>query len=318
MWKKKIAKDLKIAVIGGSKSTLYSLKTLKSNNFTNLDIFYYVPKKTKNLVEYSNLRNEFNDRNFNFFKFTKINNKEQFLIKKKYDLLICIGLSQILSSKVIKSVKHGCIGLHPTNLPEGRGRSSVAWNILLKRKYRISLFKISNGIDDGSVLVKSKFGPNNLNVFEYYQRAYRDLQKLLIPSIKKLIFNNKIVIKKNLKKNEFYCLRKYEDGFINFLLKKEKIVSHIKASSYPHPGAFVCFDKKEYIATFIKNEKNDIKFFAEPGTILKKKDHCKYLVMTANKPIWLKIEGDFKIGQRFLVLNLFTLYSLLKIQKKNI
>ena len=133
MWKQKIIKNLKIGVLGGSKSTLISLETLKKNNFNNFEIFYYVPIKQKNNVEYRNLKKEFNFKNYNYHKFTKIDDIKNKLVKNKYDILICIGLTQLLSKTIIKSTKYGCIGFHPSNLPEGKGRSAVAWNILNKK-----------------------------------------------------------------------------------------------------------------------------------------------------------------------------------------
>ena len=213
---------------------------------------------------------------------------------------------------IINNVKYGCIGAHPTNLPDGRGRSSVAWNILLKRRYRISIFKINKTIDNGPILAKSKFGSKNLDASEYYFKIYKDIDKLLIPSIKKLISTKKLKDFKTQNRKEFFCLRKLEDGFINFLNKKKKIITLINASSWPHPGAFVCFKNNHYLVSLINDEKSDNKFYAEPGTILLKKDKFKYLVMTFGKPIWLKIKGNFKVGERFLVFNIYNLYILLK------
>ena len=313
MGKQKLIQNLKIAVVGGSKSTLACLKTLRKKKFKNLKVFYYIPSLQKNLVEYCNLKKEFIYENCEFYRFTNIKNIEKILIKNKFDVLICIGLSQLLSQKIIESTKHGCIGMHPTNLPEGKGRSSIAWNIILKKKYRITIFKLNKDIDDGQVLVKSKFGPRNLDANSYYKRVYKDLEKLIIPSINKLIFKKNLRTTK--KKNgvkEFYSLRKYEDGFLNFLDSRSSLINLIKATSSPHPGSYVSFEKKKYKVSLLMDEKNDIKYYAEPGTILNKKDRFKYLVMTKDYPIWLKVSGNFKIGQRFLVLNVYTLYKLLK------
>ena len=311
MWKKNVIKNLKIGVLGGTKSTLISLETLKNNNFNNLEIFYYVPIKQKHKVEYCNLKKEFNFKDYKYCKFTKIKSIEKKLIKNKYDILICIGLTQLISKNIIKNTKYGCLGFHPSNLPEGKGRSAVAWNILKKKKYRVTFFKIDDKIDNGKILIKSKFGPSNLDANNYYKRIYNDIKNLLIPSIKRLLINKNTKALKD-KKKEFYALRSYGDGFINFLDNKKDIMSLIKASSFPHPGAYACFQNKKYIVNILKDKKNNTKFYAVPGTILEKENTDKYLVMAGNGPICLKIKGNFRIGQRFLTLNMYNLYSLLK------
>ena len=179
-----------------------------------------------------------------------------------------------------------------------------------QKKYRVTFFKIDDKIDNGKILIKSKYGPSNIDASDYYKRIYSDIKSLLIPSIRRLLIRKNTKILKN-KSNEFYSLRNYGDGFINFLDKKD-ITLLIKASSFPHPGAYVCFKNKTYRANILKNKKNFIKYYAEPGTILEKENAYNYLVMTGNKPIWLKIVGNFKIGQRFLTINVYSLYNLLR------
>lgn len=311
MRKKKIIENLKIAVIGGAKSTLISLKTLKENNFQKIDVYYYIPKKSTNLIEYCNLKEELSYKKFRYFKFTKIQEKEIRIIKNKYDILLCVGLSQLISQNIINSVKYGCVGFHPTDLPFGKGRSAVAWNILNNLNYRVSFFKMDKKIDSGKVLIKSKRGKKILDPLEYYNKCYEDIRRLLILSFKRLINKRYSEIIKS-KMEHIYCLRNYRDGFINFLHNKNQITKLIQASSYPHPGAYVCMNKKKYLVKIIKtNKTNKKKYYAEPGTILWKNNN-NYLVMTNDNPVFLQINGNFRIGQRFLVLDVYEIYNMVK------
>ena len=52
------------------------------------------------------------------------------LARHRIDWLFIIGWSQIAGEAVLKAPARGCIGMHPTLLPEGRGRASVPWAIL--------------------------------------------------------------------------------------------------------------------------------------------------------------------------------------------
>lgn len=49
---------------------------------------------------------------------------------RKIDWLFIVGWSQVAKREVLQATRMGCIGMHPTLLPEGRGRASIPWAIL--------------------------------------------------------------------------------------------------------------------------------------------------------------------------------------------
>ena len=52
------------------------------------------------------------------------------IVDSDIDWLFIIGWSQIARPTILNAPKEGCIGMHPTLLPEGRGRASIPWAIL--------------------------------------------------------------------------------------------------------------------------------------------------------------------------------------------
>src|SRR5690606_21684147 len=70
--------------------------------------------------------------NIPLYKVNHINDNECIDIINKYNLdwLFIIGWSQIVSNQVLNSPKSGCIGMHPTLLPVGRGRAAIPWAII--------------------------------------------------------------------------------------------------------------------------------------------------------------------------------------------
>lgn len=73
--------------------------------------------------------------------------------KHKLDRLFIIGWSQIASREVLAATTHGCVGMHPTLLPEGRGRASIPWAILKElSETGVTMFEMDEGVDTGPVL----------------------------------------------------------------------------------------------------------------------------------------------------------------------
>ena len=69
------------------------------------------------------------------------------------DWLFIIGWSQIAREPILSAPRMGALGIHPTLLPEGRGRAPIPWAILkgLPRT-GVSLFKLDQGVDTGPIL----------------------------------------------------------------------------------------------------------------------------------------------------------------------
>ena len=89
------------------------------------------------------------------FKYESINNKTliETIRKKNIDWLFVIGWSQIASKDFLNSTKKGVIGMHPTLLPEGRGRASIPWAILKNLdRTGVTMFKMDEGVDSGPIL----------------------------------------------------------------------------------------------------------------------------------------------------------------------
>jgi len=71
------------------------------------------------------------------------------------DWLFIVGWSQIANAEVLSSVRRGVLGMHPTLLPEGRGRASIPWAILKQLDQTgVSLFRLVEGVDTGPVLAQ--------------------------------------------------------------------------------------------------------------------------------------------------------------------
>ena len=69
------------------------------------------------------------------------------------DWLFIIGWSQIAGPDLLAAPKCGCIGMHPTLLPLGRGRAAIPWAILKGLPQTgVTMFKLDAGVDTGPIL----------------------------------------------------------------------------------------------------------------------------------------------------------------------
>ena len=95
------------------------------------------------------------EHNIPLLKVNNINDPEVIKALKDYEIdwLFIIGWSQIAKEEVLKAPKKGCIGMHPTLLPVGRGRAAIPWAILKGLKQTgVTMFKLDEGVDTGDII----------------------------------------------------------------------------------------------------------------------------------------------------------------------
>jgi methionyl-tRNA formyltransferase len=108
---------------------------------------------------------------------------------RNLDWLFIIGWSQIAGPEVINAPKNGVLGIHPTLLPEGRGRAAIPWAILKGlTKTGITLFKLDEGVDTGPVLAQIEIPLDDqttaTNLYERVSAAHGDLMREVLPKLR--------------------------------------------------------------------------------------------------------------------------------------
>lgn len=73
------------------------------------------------------------------------------------DVLMVIGWSRLVAPSVLNAVPL-CIGMHPTDLPRGRGQAPIPWTIIkgLDRS-ALSVFQLQESPDAGEIIAKYPF-----------------------------------------------------------------------------------------------------------------------------------------------------------------
>lgn len=202
----------------------------------------------------------------------KINNiNEEAVINelksKKIDWLFIIGWSQIAKKELIDIPNKGCIGMHPTLLPMGRGRAAVPWAILKGlEKTGVTAFKIDEGVDTGPIIDKVEIPlANNETATSLYEKV-NEAHTILMTQVWSSLQNNTLSLTVQDDSIATYWEgRKPQDGEISSDMTITEADALIRAVTKPYPGSFYRTDNIEYIiweAIFSKEEPANGKYIA--------------------------------------------------------
>lgn len=176
------------------------------------------------------------------FKINNINDQEviEALKEHEIDWLFIIGWSQIAKKEVLRTPTKGCIGMHPTLLPIGRGRAAIPWVILKGLKQTgVTLFKLDEGVDTGDIIGQGIiYLDENTTATELYKKVDA-MHITLISRYWNDIVNDSITLNKQNEANATeWPGRKPEDGEIFSSMTMDEVDKLVRAVTHPYPGAF--------------------------------------------------------------------------------
>lgn len=156
------------------------------------------------------------------------------------DWLFVIGWSQIAGTELLRAPKRGVVGMHPTLLPEGRGRAAVPWAIIKGlRKTGVTMFVMDEGVDTGPIMgqveIPIKVDEDASSLYRKANNAHRELIRRTWPE-----FVNDTV--RAVPQDESLATewpgRKPEDGAILPAMTVREVDRLVRAVTAPYPGAF--------------------------------------------------------------------------------
>lgn len=175
-------------------------------------------------------------------KINNINDKVviEALRAHEIDWLLIIGWSQIAKKEVLETPAKGCIGMHPSLLPVGRGRAAIPWAILKGLKQTgVTMFKLDDGVDTGDIIGQGIIDlDENITATELYKKM-EEMHITLISRYWNSILDNDIVFtKQNEAEATEWPARKPEDGEIFSSMTIAEADRLVRAVTHPYPGTF--------------------------------------------------------------------------------
>ncbi|WP_037342163.1 formyltransferase family protein [Salinicoccus luteus] len=194
-------------------------------------------------------------------KIKNINDKVVRETLKEYEIdwLFIIGWSQIAKNPLLDTPKLGSIGMHPTLLPQGRGRAAIPWAIIKGLdKTGVTMFKLDEGVDTGEIIdQKEIFIDEDTTATTLYERINALHTELIVDNWNDIV-NNKIeLIEQNDEKATVWPSRRPSDGEITSDMTMDEAERLVRATTRPYPGAF--YKNGNVIYKIWSAKKNDVK-----------------------------------------------------------
>lgn len=296
----------KIMLAGSVNSSKKTLQKLIDHDMNIVGVLGLDPSVSQNVSGYVDLKDLATSNNLNFRYFKKINSDDvvRFVRDSQPDYLFVVGLSQLVKEPLLSIPVAGCIGFHPTKLPEGRGRAAVAWLILGKARGAATFFVMSEGMDDGPILVQKEFEVTDEDyagdvINKIISEVGSGLDELL-PQIKN---GTAKAVEQDHTQASYLGIRNPEDGIIIWENSAEDIVRLVRAVADPLPGAFTYIEGQQIMVDRASVEK-ELNYIGVVGRILKKDGTKGVLVQSGSGLVWIEsfrgISFDqLKVGQQF-------------------
>lgn len=155
------------------------------------------------------------------------------------DWLFVIGWSQIVGEDVLSLPRHGCVGMHPTLLPIGRGRAPIPWAIIKGlEETGVTMFVLDTGTDTGPVIAQEAV---SIEAEETASTLYAKIDIAHVELIRDTwnMFRSGAVrpFPQDDSRATEWPSRRPEDGQLNSSMTVAEMDRHVRALTPPYPGA---------------------------------------------------------------------------------
>lgn len=155
------------------------------------------------------------------------------------DLILVMGWYYMVPKPIRDIAKFGAWGIHASLLPKYAGGAPLVWAIINGEETTgVTLFKLSDGVDDGDIILQKSFKIEfSDTINEVYKKAIKASKQILLKALRN---PEKITFTPQDKSSiEIYPQRNPDDGEIDLNARGIDIYNFIRAQSSPYPGAFI-------------------------------------------------------------------------------
>lgn len=222
------------------------------------------------------------------------------------DMILCIGWPQIVKKEVLEIPQYGCVGIHPTLLPERRGGAPINWCIIDGlSKSGVTFFYFSEGVDSGDIIAQKEFEITLEDAAGTVLAKVTDIAVELIKEYYPLLEKGSAPrLPQDDVKATYTRRRRPEDGIINWKRTSLSTYNLIRALTLPFPGAFTYWNGEKIIIWESEPLRGyRPRFDARPGEMLDIVDKKGMVVATGDSCILVKtveVGGQTMSGQEFM------------------
>lgn len=224
-----------------------------------------------------------------------------------HDYLFAIGLSQLVppailnlpaafnSSDVRNASTHGCIGAHPSLLPEGRGRAPIPWTLIhgLSRS-GVTAFFLEDEADSGALIDQVSFDIARDETATTLFAKAEDAHYKLGERLAQLCAARSLPAQEESDREvSSWPRRTARDGWLDFARPARHLVRLVRALQPPYPLPFVVY--RDSVIPVASAEVLPAAGLPTPGLVLAH-DAQTIKVWAADAPLALRIASSTTSG----------------------
>jgi methionyl-tRNA formyltransferase len=231
----------RIVFAGSVNTSRTALETIITNQSNLVGVLELAPEAARQVSGYARLDDLAAAAKVPSITFQKINDDAVLAAVAQWqpDLLFVVGLSQLVGEELLTLPKRGCVGFHPTLLPEGRGRAPIAWLALGESRGAATFFLMDAGADSGPILVQEPFdvAPEDY-AFNIEESVNQAIRRGLNRWLRELNAGEWDPRPQDHAHATYLAKRAPADGLIDWQASANDVARLVRAASRPFPGAY--------------------------------------------------------------------------------
>ena len=163
------------------------------------------------------------------------------------DLIVVMSWSGMIGNELLAVPPLGVIGMHPTLLPEHRGRAPIPWALIHGlEKTGVTIFYYVEAADAGDILVQEEIPIAFEDTALTLGRKVDDAcVRSLLKAVDGLERGTITPVPQDHSRASWWPRRKPEDGVIDWAKPTRDLYNWVRALTAPYPGAFTFRDGRK-------------------------------------------------------------------------
>ena len=163
----------------------------------------------------------------------------EWIQEKRPDVIFCWGISQLIKPELLSLPPMGIVGVHPSLLPQNRGRHPLIWALALGLKTSgLTFFFMDEGTDTGPILSQREFDIESTDDASTLYQKIKDSAYVQIPEfLPQLTSGDYQITPQSEEKANYWRKRSRKDGVIDWRMGTESVLGLVRALTRPYPGA---------------------------------------------------------------------------------
>ena len=205
-----------------------------------LETSNYDNDNVSGLVDVSKIAEKYNINYYKARSYSLSDKRDKdFFLGLEISLIWVAGWQRLLPKWLLEQCRYGALGGHgsPDGINLGRGRSPQNWALIMGLKeFKIALFKLTPGIDDGPVIDEKAFAYNSFDdIATSYKKVSLCMGEMVSKYLEKPKYEQETTFQSSNAK--YFPQRTIGDGAIDWNCKAEEIYNFVRALSKPYPMA---------------------------------------------------------------------------------